>query len=310
MLQAPLEPCRLCPRCCGAVRAAGETGFCGAGHEAKLFRWGPHFGEEPPLTGTRGSGTLFFSHCTLACCYCQNYPWSQDHRGDTVSDEALARILAALAERGCHNWNLVTPTPWLPRIRAAARRAKALGAHLPFVYNTSGFERLETAAEYRDLMDVVLTDLRYADPRTAQEASASGDYVARSRAFAEWAWREVGPLELDGGGIARRGMICRLLVLPGHAQEAEANLDWLARRLGTDIHVSLMSQYTPVYRAASRPGWDRPLAREEYERVRDRLDALGFENGWVQEFSEDGAENLLGCAMSAGGASAPPEPLF
>jgi putative pyruvate formate lyase activating enzyme len=258
------------------------------------------------VSGTRGSGTVFLSHCTLACLYCQNFPWSQHREGSLQSAEALADILADLAAQGCHNWNLVSPTPWLPQLRAASRIAKERGFQRPFVYNTSGFERIEVAETYRELMDVVLTDLRYADPRTAVEASAARDYVDAARGFAAWAWRHVGPLELDDDGIARRGMICRLLVLPGHADEAVANLEWLAASLGTEVHVSLMAQYTPVHRAASLPGWNRRVSREEYALVTDRLEALGFENGWVQALEEEDSGALLGCAMPAGGGSVPP----
>ncbi len=299
-----LDACELCPRRCGARRAEGAAGFCGAREKARIYRWGAHHGEEPPVTGFRGSGTVFFSHCTLACLYCQNFLWSQNREGQDYPFEALADILMDLAVQGCHNWNLVAPTPWLPQIRGAARIAKEHGIQRPFVYNTSGYERIEVAAAYRELMDVVLTDLRYADPRTAAEASSAKDYVEASRRFASWAWSHVGPLELDEDGIARRGTICRLLVLPGLAHEAVDNLEWLAANLGTEIHVSLMSQYTPVYRASSLPGWNRSISREEYKRVTDRLEALGFENGWVQEFEEAAPGSLLGCAMPAGGSHA------
>ncbi|MCL1856700.1 MAG: radical SAM protein [Kiritimatiellaeota bacterium] len=292
-----LSACSLCPRQCGVDRASA-VGFCKAGAVPRLYRWGVHRGEEPPVSGTRGSGTLFFSHCTLACLYCQNYTWSQEHRGTEVTVEELAGILRELAGQGCHNWNLVTPTPWLPQIRAAAERVKSVGISLPFVYNTSGFERLEVASEYHALMDVVLTDLRYAKPETAAEASAAADYVERSRAFVQWAWENVGPLETDAEGIARKGVICRLLVLPGHADEAIANLEWMAGHLGTEIAVSLMAQYTPVYKALSKAGWNRRVTPEEYDRVACRLESLGFENGWIQALEESPPDGLLGCEMT------------
>lgn len=301
-----LDACELCPRRCRARRAAGAVGYCGAGREARVYRWGAHHGEEPPVSGTRGSGTVFLSHCTLACLYCQNYPWSQLREGTDHTAESLADILLDLAAQGCHNWNLVTPTPWLPQLREAAALAKDRGVRLPFVYNTSGFERIEVATEYRELMDVVLTDLRYANPRTASEASSAPDYVDAARGFAAWAWNQAGPLEVDDEGIARRGVICRLLVLPGHADEAVDNLEWLAANLGTEVHVSLMAQYTPVHRAASLPVWNRKVSREEYARVTDRLESLGFENGWVQELEETDPGTLLGCSMPAGGAEAVP----
>ena len=304
-----LSLCTLCPRQCSADRAAGQLGFCKAGAVTKLFRWGAHLGEEPPISGTKGSGTLFFSHCTLACLYCQNYTWSQEHRGSVYDAAGLATIMADLASQGCHNWNLVSPTPWLPFIKAAADIVKRLGFNLPFVYNTSGFERMEVVSDYRGLLDVVLTDLRYADPRTAAEASGNGDYVRQARDFVEWAWRNVGELECDGDGIARRGVICRLLVLPGRANEAIANLEWLAANLGTEIPISLMAQYTPVYKAASLAGWDRKVSREEYGLVTDRLESLGFENGWVQDLEESAQTgDLLGCAMPEGGGRAVGKP--
>jgi len=294
---AALDSCQLCPRLCRADRNAGKVGFCGAGRELKIYRWGAHHGEEPPISGERGSGTIFFSHCTLTCLYCQNYQMSQLHEGTLYNIEGLAAIMADLSQRGCHNWNLVTPTPWLPQLRAALAQVRRQGLALPLVYNTSGYERIEIVSEYRELMDIVLTDLRYADPATAAEASTARDLVQRARDFAAWAWRTVGPLEVDRDGIARRGLICRLLVLPGRAAEAIANLEWLAENIGTDVHISLMSQYTPVHRATRLPGWDRRIGEDEYRSVTDRLEDLGFENGWVQEWEPGTDESLLGWRM-------------
>jgi putative pyruvate formate lyase activating enzyme len=304
-----LARCELCPRRCGVDRLSGATGFCGAGPDVRVYRWGLHDGEEPPISGTRGSGTVFFSHCTLGCLYCQNFRWSQERRCADLDAPALARIFQDLASRGAHNLNLVTPTMWLPQIAEAADIAGALGVHLPFVYNTSGFERIQVVEQYVRLMDVVLTDLRYANPATAAAASASAHYVEASRAFAEWAWRRIGPLETDSEGIARRGVICRILVLPGRADEACETLEWLARTLGTEVHVSVMSQYAPVHRAPTTPGWDRPVTREEYERVTDRLEALGFENGWTQEYGSETPETLHGWQMPEGGGIPAPTEL-
>jgi putative pyruvate formate lyase activating enzyme len=298
-----LARCELCPRRCGVDRLSGATGFCGAGPDVRVYRWGLHDGEEPPISGTRGSGTVFFSHCTLGCLYCQNFPWSQEHKGAVVSVQRLADIFLDLAARGAHNLNLVTPTMWLPQIAAAAALVRdQAGIRLPFVYNTSGYERVETAERYRGLLDIVLTDLRYASPDSAAEGSRARDYVSASRAFAEWAWRTIGPLDVGPDGIARRGLICRVLVLPNRAREACETLRWIARTLGTDVHVSVMSQYTPVHKAPATPGWDRPVTREEYARVTDCLDALGFVNGWTQEYGTETPERLHGWSMPAGGA--------
>ncbi len=314
-----LEPCQLCPRRCGARRSSGERGYCGAaGDRVRVYRWGPHDGEEPPVSGSRGSGTVFFSHCTLACLYCQNYPWSQQRQGSDLATDELAGLFRDLAERGCHNWNLVAPTPWLPLVREALRQVRAGGLELPVVYNTSGFERPEVLEQYDDCIDVALTDLRYADPATAEQASGDGSYVEAARTFAAWAWRRLGPLRTDADGIAGRGLIVRLLVLPNRAGEAIANLEWLAETLGTEVAVSLMAQYTPVHRAAATAGWDRRVTQAEFGAVADRLEALGFENGWVQELETEQPGSLLGCAMPQGGSGVgadprpsmtPPQPL-
>lgn len=296
--------CRLCPRACGVDRLSGRRGYCGAGVLPRVFRHGPHFGEEPPLSGTCGSGAVFFSHCTLRCIYCQNYPWSQQAQGEDLEIPQLTAIFRQIAVRKCHNWNLVSPTPWLPQIRAALAPLFRDGIRLPILYNSSGFELPETLALFRDQIDIALVDLRYAARQTAADASDCPGYVDASRAALEWFWQNLGPLQTDADGIARQGVICRLLVLPGHAAEAIANLTWLAEHIGTGIHLSVMSQYTPVYGAQQRAGWDRRITAAEYGRVTTAVEKLGFDFGWVQEF-EDGVSpaDLLGCNMTAGEAA-------
>ena len=296
-----LLKCDLCPRLCAADRLAGATGVCRAGAQLKVYRWGPHQGEEPPLSGTNGSGTVFFSHCTLSCLYCQNYPWSACGEGEAIGSDALVGIFHQLASSGCHNINLVTPGPWLPFIQEAADRARAEGLCLPFVFNTSGYERVAVAERYRGLMDVVLTDLRYATSETARIGSSAADYPERARAFIAWCAREIGPLELDAQGVAMRGLIVRILVLPGHADEAVASLEWLAEHVGTGVAISVMSQYTPVHRALKLPGWDREITADEYQQVTDCVERLGFENGWVQAFGESTEDDgFLGRNMEPG----------
>ena len=300
----PLAACRLCPRACGVNRRVGARGYCGAGVQPRIFRHGPHFGEEPPLSGARGSGAVFFSHCTLRCLYCQNYPWSQQAQGEDLETPQLTAIFRRLAEQGCHNWNLVSPTPWLPQIRAALAPLFQDGIRLPIVYNSSGFESPETLSSFRDLADIALVDLRYAAATTAAAASDCSRYVEAARETVAWFWQQLGPLSTDPAGVAVRGVICRVLVLPGHADEAVDSLSWLAQRLGTEISVSVMSQYTPVYRARQTAGWDRRVTREEYGRVAAAVEELGFDNGWVQEYEEDGSPaDLLGCTMPAGEAA-------
>ena len=166
--------CELCPRRCRADRASGATGFCRAGALPRVFRWGPHFGEEPPLVGPHGSGCVFFSRCTMKCLYCQNSPWSWNGEGEDIPVERLTEILRDLAVKDrCSNWNLVSPTPYLPFIRAAAAPLLAEGVKLPFVWNSSGYETVETLAAYRDLCDIALVDMRYASDATARAASAA-----------------------------------------------------------------------------------------------------------------------------------------
>jgi len=266
----------------------------------RVFRYGPHFGEEPPISGERGSGTVFFSHCTMRCIYCQNHPWSQAAQGDDLSIEGLREMLRGIAERGCHNWNLVAPTPWLPQIKEAAEPLIQAGISLPFVYNTSGFESPKVLDAFADLADVALADLRYALPGTAAEGSDAAAYVEASRQSLKWFWNRLGALQVDDEGIAVRGVICRVLALPGRVDEAVENLRWLAAEIGTEVHISVMSQYTPVHRALAMEGWNRKVGAAEYARLTDAAEDLGFENGWIQEFEGDAPADLLGQTMQAG----------
>ena len=179
-----MKPCRLCPRACGVDRENGKTGFCGAGALPRVFRWGPHFGEEPPLVGEHGSGCIFFSRCTMKCLYCQNSPWSWKGGGEDISIPRLTEIFRELAVKDhCSNWNLVSPTPYLPFIREAVAPLLAEGIRLPFVWNSSGYETVETLEAYVDLCDTALLDLRYARDETARAASAAPNYVASARAY-------------------------------------------------------------------------------------------------------------------------------
>jgi putative pyruvate formate lyase activating enzyme len=292
--------CRLCPRLCGADRAAGARGFCGAGAQAEVYRAGAHHGEEPPLSGTHGSGAVFFSRCTLRCLYCQNHPWSRGGAGRAVDTEGLAGILRALRREGCHNWNLVSPTPWIPMIRAALTRLRSEGIRLPVVYNTSGFERRETLEALADLVDVYLPDLRYARAETAAAGSGRADYVTVAREAFRTMWAQKGALRRDKNGVALSGVICRILVLPNHADEAVATLRWLADTTGAEVAVSVMAQYTPAHEAPGRPGWDRRITRAEYDRVRAAVDSLGFTDGWVQAYHGPTQPELLGYAMKPG----------
>ncbi len=295
-----LKQCMLCPRQCGVDRLAGATGYCGSGLQPRMFRWGPHFGEEPPLSGSRGSGTLFFSHCTLKCVYCQNAKWSNGGEGEDLSILELRHRFEVLAEKGCHNWNLVSPTPWLPQIEEAVSPLIKRAIKLPFVYNTSSFDRTESLKAYRGLVDIALADLRYASLESAREGSDCGAYVPAARAAIEWFWNELGPLVCDAAGIAQRGLIVRLLALPGRTNEVMENLVWLRKTLGPEVAVSVMAQYNPVGLARQMPGWNRRILPEEFAPIEELVADLGFENGWVQACEDATAECMLGEDMQAG----------
>ncbi|MBR3222958.1 MAG: radical SAM protein [Kiritimatiellae bacterium] len=283
--------CALCPRRCGR-----RPGFCGAGDSPRVFRWGPHFGEEPPLVGEHGSGCVFFSRCTMKCLYCQNSPWSWRGGGEDKTIRELTAIFRELAVKDrVSNWNLVSPTPYLPFIREAVKPLADEGIRLPFVWNSSGYERVETLEEYADLCDWALFDLRYSRDETAVAASAAPGYVAAAREAVRWAWEKRGAGRPDGG------LIVRILVLPGHADEAVESLAWLATELSCDIPVSVMSQYTPAYAALTHPPFDRAVTAEEYAEVAEAAADFGFENGWIQDpASADPALALLGENMSPG----------
>ena len=271
-----MSGCELCPRRCRVDRFGEnpKAGWCGASNGPRVFRWGPHFGEEPPLCGKRGSGCVFFSRCTMKCLYCQNSPWSWGGEGRDMTVAELADILRDLAAKDrVENWNLVSPTPYLPYIRDAARKLAADGVRLPFVWNSSGYERVETLEEYSDLCDWALFDLRYSRDETAVSLSQAPGYVAASRAAVKWAWER-----------PEVGLIVRILVLPGHADEAIENLAWLATELSNEVPVSLMSQYTPAYRAKGVPPFDRGVEEDEYESVTEAAADFGFVNGWTQDF--------------------------
>jgi putative pyruvate formate lyase activating enzyme len=304
-LDPHLSHCELCPRRCRVDRRSGEVGYCRAGSETLVYRSAPHFGEEPPLSGSGGSGTLFFSRCTLRCIYCQNYPWSQEGQGVVETVDQLAARMYGLYAGGCHNWNLVSPTPWLPMIVQALALLEADGVRLPVVYNTSGFERTETLRQLEGMVDVYLADLRYSRDASAGEGSDGAGYVDVSRSALREMWNQVGPLETDSAAIAKCGLICRLLVLPGRAHEAIENLDWLADTFGTGtVTVSVMSQYTPAYQVAAGNAarlWRRGVTREEYDRVCMAAEERGFAGGWFQEYDEKVAPELIGYRMPADG---------
>jgi putative pyruvate formate lyase activating enzyme len=285
-LQEMLERCELCPRRCGVNRAAGQIGRCGVDGRAKVASVTLHPWEEPPISGTRGSGTVFFSGCTLSCVYCQNYPISQFGVGRYWADEQLARGMVRLQSRGAHNINLVTPSHQVAAFARALLLAVPMGLRIPVVYNTSGYERTAVLRLIEGLIDVYLPDIKYADRTAAEGLSGCHDYVEVNRRALLEMQRQVGDLHLDGQGVARRGLLIRHLVLPDNLAGTSACLDFIARRMGRHTWVSLLNQYFPAFQALHRPPLDRRTTFREYERAFSMLAELGLENGFVQS-SED-----------------------
>lgn len=294
--------CSLCPRRCGVDRVAGVRGYCGAGAQARVYRHMSHPGEEPPLSGTGGSGTIFWSHCTLRCVYCQNYRMSQLGEGTDRSVDELACMMESLFTAGCHNLNLVSPTQYLPHFLEALSIAHGRGVELPVVWNTSGYESPSVLELLDGVVDVYLSDIRYASAESSAAYSDAPDYVPVCRTALEEMHRQVGPLELDDDGIAVRGLIVRHLVLPNGIAGTGDSMRYLADTLGRGTFVSLMAQYYPAHVASDLPELARGITREEWERARGELEAAGLENGWVQGLP-DGLYRVAGTEIRSDDAS-------
>jgi len=264
-------------------RPAGERGFCGAGALARVAAISIHHGEEPPISGTRGSGTVFFSHCNMTCLFCQNYPISQMGNGRDMDAETFAGELLRLQGKGAHNVNFVTPTPHVPQLAEAVRIARAKGFRIPVVYNTNGYDSLEALALLEGVVDIYLPDAKYRSDALAETISGTPDYPARNdEALAEMV-RQTGFLETGEDGIATRGVLVRHLVLPGKVEETEKVLAHLAASFGHDLPLSLMGQYFPAYRAPETPGFGRKLTAKEYGRAIAAAERLPFRNVFIQE---------------------------
>ena len=284
MARERMSLCRLCPRACGVWRDAGERGFCRTGALARLASASPHFGEEPPLSGTGGAGAVFFGGCVMACRFCQNHAISQTGEGDEVSAGELAAVFLNLQEQGAENLDLVSPTHVVPQILEALGLAAEQGLRLPVVFNTGGFDSVETLQLLDGVVDIYLPDSKYADDEAAQRCSALKGYVKANRAALREMFRQVGPLRLDDRGVATRGMLVRHLVLPNNLAGTGRVMRFLAEKVSPEVHVSLMAQYSPCHRAAEDPALARAITAKEYEAALDAFDASGLETGFAQDF--------------------------
>ena len=272
--------CNACPRGCNALRGETGAGFCRMGADPVIARAAPHYDEEPVISGTRGSGAIFFSGCALRCRFCQNWPISHGNFGQKVSVERLREIYFELIDQGVHNINLVNPT----HFAQAILKSLAEPLPVPVVWNSGGYEKVETLRRFEGKVQVYLPDLKYIQADSARKYSAAGDYFDFAGPALKEMLRQTGPVELDGDGIIRRGTLVRHLILPGRAEESMAILDWIAENL-PGAWVSLMAQYLPFGHVEGLDELNRRLYPEEYEAVVDHLMDLGLEDGFVQELS-------------------------
>ena len=291
-LEVRLRSCDICPRECGVNRWENELGFCRSAHLPIVATVCAHHGEEPVISGSKGSGAVFFGNCNLRCVYCQNHQISQDFKGqqsNEVDPHTIAeRMLYLQDELGCHNINFVSPSHFVPQLVRAVLEAVPMGLRLPLVYNTSSYDSVKSLRELDGIISIYLADLRYADNRWSREFSQVSDYVERARAAILEMYRQVGDLVVDDEGIAQKGLIVRHLILPNRLAGSRDSLAWLVSEVSPKVTVSIMSQYFPTHHAGQTPLLAREITLAEYSEVIGLLDELGIENGWVQEMDASG----------------------
>lgn len=275
LLEERMHRCDLCPRRCRVDRMAGERGHCRSGSLPVVSAASAHFGEERCLVGSGGSGTIFFTHCNLDCLFCQNADISHLGRGEEISYEELARMMISLQKRGCHNINLVTPTHMVYAILRALKEALAGGLRLPLVYNTGGYDAVDTLELLDGVIDIYMPDLKYMDSRDAEELSGVPDYPAVATAAIREMHRQTGDLCINRAGVAERGLLIRHLVLPNDRARSMAAVAWVAS-LSHNTYLNIMDQYRPEYRARDCRGMGRRVTQDEYDAVIERARELGL----------------------------------
>ncbi len=281
-----LQSCQLCPRKCAVDRTGGQLGYCGRPAGIFAARAALHFWEEPCISGSAGSGAVFFSGCNLRCIYCQNHEIALGKQGLEITPLRLSRIFLELQEKGAHNINLVTPTHYIPQIRLALMTAKEQGVTLPIVYNSGGYEEVSSLRLLDGLIDIYLPDLKYRSPELGARFSNAPDYFEKASLALKEMVRQTGRPLFDSHGLMKRGMIVRHLLLPGQAGNAKRVLRWLHDTFGDDIYISILNQYTPMSQLQDLPEFqdiNRRVSPEEYRRVLDFAEAIGVVNGFLQE---------------------------
>ena len=273
-----LADCDLCPRNCGVNCLRGERGFCGGGTLAKVASFHPHRGEEFLLSGSQGSGTIFFSGCNMRCVYCQNYSISQRREGEELTEKELTRIMLYLQNRGCHNINLVTTSHFIPQIFRSLLKARENGLTIPVVYNTGGYDKKEVLEKIEGLVDIYLPDMKYAREESAYKYSEAQDYPRINREAVREMFRQVGEVEWGEEGVAKRGLIVRILIIPSLEDEARENLRFLAENVSQNVFISLMRQYRPCYKADLFPELSRSVDERTYREIVAYARELGLRN--------------------------------
>ena len=294
-LEARLASCDICPRACRVNRLEGELGFCRSAHLPIVSAVCTHHGEEPVISGSKGSGTIFFGNCNMRCVYCQNFQISQDWRRQQSNEmdyHTLAEQMLGLQDEvGCYNINFVSPSHVVPQLVRAVLEAVPMGLHLPLVYNTSGYDSIESLRALNGIISIYLPDLRYSSDKWSKKFSQAPDYFAHARAAIQEMYRQVGDLVLNEAGLAQIGLIVRHLILPNGLAGSRESLTWLACELSLAVTVSIMAQYFPAHHASRIPLLSRTISPSEYQEVVYLVNSLGLENGWIQEMGA--SENYL-----------------
>ena len=281
-----LKNCKLCPHKCGINRVDGKIGRCKSGDKIKIALASLHFFEEPCISGKNGSGTIFFSNCNLNCIYCQNHEISQQSKGKEITVEHLAEIFLKQQNKGANNINLVTPTMYVPQIIKAIKIAKINGLKIPIIYNSNGYENVETIKLLKGYIDVYLPDLKYYSNELGERYSNISNYFEVATSAIKEMYKQVGTPEFDENGLIKKGIIIRHLVLPNHIQNTKNILKWIKENMQDDVYVSIMAQYFPTYKAKEDNLLNRKLTNKEYNEIEKFLFTLNLENGYMQELGE------------------------
>lgn len=281
-----LEKCNICPHNCNVNRLQGKIGRCRCDNTVKIALASLHYFEEPCISGKEGSGTVFFTNCNLSCKYCQNYEISQEGKGKEITIEHLAEIFINQQHKGANNINLVTPTMYVYQIIEAIKIARKNGLNIPIIYNSNGYENVETLKLLEGYIDVYLPDLKYAENDLAREYSKIDNYFENATNAIKEMYRQVGEPKFDEKGIIKKGLIIRHLILPNNIKNSKKVLKWIDENIDKNVYISIMAQYFPTYKAKEDESLNRKLTKEEYKEIENYLYELNIENGYMQELGE------------------------